>query len=227
MRNAPQDPAYNNDQPEPSGELASWQVGDRLASFGVFLPAVPPGSVVLAVSHNIATALRCRFPDAILLEATTAATSPRRVIRWNGARPPLRWRGCARWPLPPAASSWQAPIWPSQPSLLDSAFRAGKVACSSPDLRRAPSRTSSNPSAVNGCPRRGPFSTTNTRSVAAAGGRSSCRYRPRASKNRFATGTTRCFRRLRLDGELTHRPPFLPVVGDVTGRDPDDLLWTR
>ena len=40
---------------------------------------------------------------------------------------------------------------------------------------RAPSRTSSSPSAASGCPRRGPFSTTNTRSVEAPAGRSASR----------------------------------------------------
>ena len=46
---------------------------------------------------------------------------------------------------------------------------------SSPARRRAPARISSSPSADSGIPRRGPFSTTNTRSVRAVPGRSSCR----------------------------------------------------
>jgi len=60
------------------------------------------------------------------------------------------------------------------------------------DVVGALSRISSSPSADNGCPRRDPFNATNTRSVSTPSGRSSCSSPPRASKNRFATGTTRC-----------------------------------
>ena len=44
-----------------------------------------------------------------------------------------------------------------------------QVACASPARRRAPSRISSSPRTDSGCPRRGPLSTTNTRSVSGAG----------------------------------------------------------
>ena len=48
-------------------------------------------------------------------------------------------------------------------------------AWASPARRRAPSRISSSPSADSGMPRRGPLSTTNTRSVPAPAGRSASR----------------------------------------------------
>jgi Phosphotransferase enzyme family len=70
--------------------LKKWTVGDRLAAFGVLLPAMPTGPVVLAVSDNVATALRFRFPDAVLLNAGPESASNPQVVRWDGRHSPLR-----------------------------------------------------------------------------------------------------------------------------------------
>ena len=50
---------------------------------------------------------------------------------------------------------------------------------------------SSNPSIESGCPRRGPFNTTNSRSVGAPAGRSLFMYAATVAKKLGETGTSR------------------------------------
>jgi O-antigen/teichoic acid export membrane protein len=77
----------------PTG-LERWTIGDRLAAFGVLLPADPVGPVVLAVGDKLAAALQYRFPAAVVLDERGAdldhPTVPRRVVQWDGCHSPLR-----------------------------------------------------------------------------------------------------------------------------------------
>jgi hypothetical protein len=68
----------------------------------------------------------------------------------------------------PDTNSWAARVIAIEPNWW-------QVARCRPARRRAPARTSSNPSLDSGAPRRGPFNTTKTRSVLLTTGRSSCR----------------------------------------------------
>jgi O-antigen/teichoic acid export membrane protein/aminoglycoside phosphotransferase (APT) family kinase protein len=71
------------------------KVGDRLASFTIFLPAHPIGGVLLAVSPMLGNGLRWRFDDAVLLARTSGTDHPAeldgvRSVGWDGQHLPVR-----------------------------------------------------------------------------------------------------------------------------------------
>jgi O-antigen/teichoic acid export membrane protein len=77
-------------------ELAEWErsrIGDRMASFGVLLPAEPRGPVILAVDSQIAEVLRHRYADVLVLDTARAMTdgapAPRGTVRWDGLHSPV------------------------------------------------------------------------------------------------------------------------------------------
>ena len=111
------EPATTSDEtsPDRKAELDEWErskVGDRLASFGVLLPASPPGPVVLAIDPEIADVLRCRYADVLVLNTVRSRNDPARSrydtvrsriqrstrargVLWDGVHSPLAPRSAA------------------------------------------------------------------------------------------------------------------------------------
>ena len=145
--------------------------------------AMLPGTARLAAGPRAGSALTGRPPSCTASISATAAVSASissAARRYSVGQPVVgqvqvdpgrldRLR-CPAW-----ACTASSAIPASRSRVRHVCRSSWQVACSSPARRRAPARISSSPSADSGRPRRGPFSTTNTRSVRAVSGRSSCR----------------------------------------------------